>query len=61
MITTKAPQYSKRSLAAYKRYWKIEFVEELDESWWKWLWGYDSGYKAGLRAARRARSAGTLR
>ena len=45
--------WTRRAVEAYQKRWKTEYVSELDDGcWWKWLLGYDSGYRAGLKAGK---------
>lgn len=45
-----------RSKAAYRRRYGNDYDEMSDDTgWWKWLLGWEAGYEAGLRSARRGK------
>lgn len=50
----KANDYTPRAAKAYQKRWRHEYDANLDDSgWWKWLLGFDTGFRAGMAYARK--------
>lgn len=53
----KANDYTPRAVKAYRKRWRSEYDGDSDASgWWKWLLGFDTGFRAGMAYARKRAS-----